>query len=60
MKSAMFFTLKEAQKILKVSDPVLREFIRSGALEVVRVGPRTIRVPQSALAALGLRQNASP
>lgn len=46
------YTLTETQEILRVSEPTLREFIKSGALPVLRVGPRTIRVPESSLAAL--------
>jgi excisionase family DNA binding protein len=47
-----FLTLREVRSMLQVSDPVLREFIRAGKLQVVQVGPRSLRVPESSLIAL--------
>ena len=42
-----FFTVREAIKILKISDRHLRSLIASGEIKARRLGARTVRIPAS-------------
>lgn len=55
-KAGRMPTTKAAADHLGCSIRTLRRAIRAGRIPVVRIGPRTVRIPESALVALALSQ----
>lgn len=54
-----FLKVKEAAELLRLSPFTLRNLIREGKVPIIRLGPRTIRIPESWLEELA-RSSTSP
>ena len=46
---AKLYTLQEVADLLTLSVKTIRTYIQNGTLSAVRLGPRQLRVPESAL-----------